>query len=364
MVKKLDRKGVVVGNKLNKKMHSIAKMHRLVSSKNSSPIQEVVDTISDESSHSMVEENQLLSSYTSDTVYRLRYDNMNYDYISPAITRLLGFSVEEMKQINFRSLIVETKLVTDGLKVVNSFDELEKHRRDGDINKWQADYLIRTKTGHKIWVSDISYPWFDKEGKIIGSVGSLRDITERVKAEEEMRKEFDKLANVDALTGLHSRNEFFNELDKELKRIDRSDEQVSILLIDLDHFRTINDDYGREIGDVMLTEVTHIIQECLRDTDLPCRLGGEEFGVLLPDTSSNGAFWVAERIREAVMKHNFDIGRDLGVIKCSVSIGVATAIASEDKHSSDLYKIADTRLYIAKHTGRNQVSVDEIFQTH
>lgn len=325
-----------------------------------------VDVLQNVSSEleTLEEENQLLLSYSSDTVYRLRYKDMRYDYISPAITRLLGFSVDEMKQVNFRSLIVETKLVTDGLKVVSSFEELEKQRRDGDINKWQADYLIRKKDGHKIWVSDISYPWFDDEGNVIGSVGSLRDISDRVQAEEDMRKEFEKLANIDALTGLHSRSEFFNELDKELRRIDRSDEQVSILLVDIDHFRDINEKYGREIGDVLLTRITDIIRGCLRDTDLPCRLGGEEFGVLLPDTSASGAFWVAERIRETIAKSVFDTGRDMGSLSCSVSIGVATAEALDEKRSSDLYKIADTRLYIAKHTGRNQVSVDEIMQTH
>ena len=129
----------------------------------------------------MNNEIDLLTSYSSDTVYRLRYNSMTYEYVSPAIVRLLGFSPDEMKQINFRSLILETKMVSDGMKNVTSFNELEKARKKGNASKWQADYLMRTKNGRKIWVTDISFPWFDDEGNVIGSVGSLRDITDRKK---------------------------------------------------------------------------------------------------------------------------------------------------------------------------------------
>jgi len=132
------------------------------------------------------EEVDLLTSYSSDTIYRLDYRTMKYNYISPAVTKLLGFAPQEMKRINFRSLIVETKLVTNGLKKVSSFEELEAKRKQGDVGKWNADYLIRTKSGDKIWVSDISFPWFDSSGKVIGSVGALRDITDRVKVEQKL----------------------------------------------------------------------------------------------------------------------------------------------------------------------------------
>src|SRR5262249_42138215 len=125
----------------------------------------------------------MLTSYSTDTIYRLRYDTMQYDYISPSVERLLGFTQDEIKGMNIPSLILETRIVANRLKPVDSFDTLEAARRQGNVNKWQADYLMRAKDGRKIWVSDISYPWFDSAGAIIGSVGSLRDITERVEAE-------------------------------------------------------------------------------------------------------------------------------------------------------------------------------------
>jgi diguanylate cyclase (GGDEF)-like protein/PAS domain S-box-containing protein len=312
----------------------------------------------------MREEIELLTSYTSDTIYRLRYDTMSYDYISPSVTNLLGFAPAEIKKMNIRELILETRLVTNGLKTVESFEELEGKRKEGDVNKWQADYLMRTKDGQKVWVSDVSYPWFDESGKIIGSVGSLRDITDRVLAEAQIKEELAKVANTDALTGLSNRREFFHVLEREIKRMHRTNNDVSLLLLDIDHFKQINDAYGHDVGDKVLIEVSGIIKNSLRETDLPSRIGGEEFAVMLPDTPSEGAYWVAERIRMAILKHAFTLGHDKPPVNCTISIGVASASMGEEVDASGLYKLADTRLYIAKNTGRNQVSVDEILHTH
>jgi len=310
------------------------------------------------------DEIKFLTSYSSDTIYRLRYDTMNYDYISPSIVRLLGFTEEEVKRLNFRSLILETRIVTSGMKKVDSFAELEKRRKSGDVNKWQADYLVRTRDGRKIWISDISYPWFDEDGKIIGSVGTLRDITERIGVEEKVREELAKIAHTDVLTDLANRREFFTRLDGELKRINRTHSEVSVIIADIDHFKKVNDAFGHATGDQVLMEIAGVIKSCLRDTDLAARLGGEEFGILLPETPMEGAFWVAERIRLAIAKHNFTAGDKQMPLGVTVSLGVASATAGESLDCTELYKMADTRLYIAKNTGRNQVSIDEIDIMH
>lgn len=310
------------------------------------------------------EELKLLTAFSSDMVYRLRYDTMRYEYISPAVQRLLGFSSDEMRQINFRSLIVETRLITDGMHRIESFDGLEEARRAGDVNKWQADYLLRTKDGSRIWVSDVSYPWLDEQGNLIGSIGTLRDITDRVELERQAEQDLQELANTDPLTNLPNRQVFFAELDRELKRINRSGDEVSILLLDIDKFKAINDAHGHHIGDAVLMEVAMVIRECLRDIDIVARIGGEEFGVILPDTNTGGGLWAAERIRQSVAGHHFIVGTDQAPVTCKVSIGVASATMEDDRDSSELFKIADTRLYIAKQTGRNQVSVDEVLRTH
>lgn len=304
----------------------------------------------------------LLTSYSSDTIYRLRYDTMEYDYISPAVVSLLGYTADEIKAMNFRSLIIETRLITNGIKIVHSFEELERKRRQGDVSKWQADYLVRTKEGQEIWLSDISYPWLNKQGKMIGSIGCLRDITDRVQAEKSNQEELVRFAHMDPLTRLANRREFYNRVEAELKRIQRSRNDLSILMIDIDHFKKINDTYGHAVGDQVLIEVANLIQSCLRPTDLAARIGGEEFGVFLPDTAGEGAYYVADRICKRIGKQAIKIGAL--TISCTVSIGVSSSCIVDKSSCSQLFQVADTRLYIAKHTGRNQVSVDEIVQFH
>ncbi len=310
------------------------------------------------------DEVKLLTSYSSDTIYRLDYRSMKYDYISPAVTRLLGFTPQEMKRINFRSLIVETRLVTDGLQKVSSFEELEEMRKSGDVGKWDADYLIRTKSGERIWVSDISFPWFDDNGKVIGSVGSLRDVSQRVAIEQKLFTDVQELSSNDALTALPSKSAFFNSMDKELKRIRRTREELSVVVFDVDGLGTVNSQFGEGAGDMLIVELAKMIKDALRETDHIARIEGGCFAVMLPDTDVKGAYFVADRVRGEVNRRSFSFGGDKRAISCSVSAGVATTNYKESLTAADMYKLADTRLYIAKNTGRNQVSIDEIVQMH
>ncbi len=306
---------------------------------------------------------ELLTSYSSDTIYRLRYDTMRYDYISPSVQRLLGYTPEEMHEMNIRSLILETRIVNDTLKPVESFGALEETRKRGEVNKWQADYLICTKDGREVWISDVSFPWYDDKGAIVGSVGSLRDISDRVEAEARARTEIQRMASTDILTNLANRHRFFTRLEDELKRIKRNRDDLAIMLIDIDHFKKINAEHGYYIGDTVIKGVAGIIASCLRETDTGARIGGEEFGVILPETPAAGAFWVAERIRAGIEKHDFP-SESTRPIHCTVSIGIASARFDEHADAVTLYKSADTRLYIAKSTGRNQVSMDELMELH
>ncbi len=314
--------------------------------------------------HELRDEIKLLATYSSDVVYRLRYDTMEYEYISASVERLLGYSAEEMKSTNIRKLILETRMVAEGMAQVKSFDRLESKRREGTVGNWQADYLIKTKGGKKIWVADISYPWFDDKGAIIGSVGSLRDITDRVEAEEHARGEVIRLAHTDAMTGLANRRAFFDRLDDEMKRVRRTRGELSILRLAVDHFKKTHDSYGHDIGDAVLIRLTQIMLGHLRETDFPARLGGEEFGIILPDTPMEGALEVAERIRENIASHAFFGTSGKEPITCTVSIGISGMAFNEEIDITHLYKAADLRLYIAKHSGRNQVSLDELVQVH
>lgn len=305
----------------------------------------------------------LLTSYSGDTVYRLHYGTMSYDYISPAVTKLLGFTPEEMKRINFRSLIVETKMVTNGMRVVGSFDELETMRQKGDVGKWQADYLMRTKDNGRVWVSDVSHPWFDENGQVIGSVGSLRDITDRVEVESSIREELESISQVDALTGLENRREFFRDLEREIRRVGRIGTELSLMLVNVDKFHELNTAFSVSAGEKVLVEVSQLLAGGLRETDMVYRLDGEQFAVVLPDTTVHGAVVAGDRLRRFIADHGFNLGVD-NDMQCTVSIGVASAIPGQEVDASALFKLADTRLYIALNSGYNQIAVDEVRHTH
>jgi diguanylate cyclase (GGDEF)-like protein/PAS domain S-box-containing protein len=310
-------------------------------------------------------EAHLLADYSSDTIYRLRYSTMHYEYISPSVVKLLGFTPEEMQRIDLRSLILETRLIADGMKKLTSYEGLEAKRKRGETRRWQADYLMRTKEGEKIWVTDVSYPWVDEKGRVIGSIGSLRNITGRVKAEEQAREELVRLSHSDALTGLSSRREFFRRLEHETKRLQRTDGDLSVLLIDIDHFKKVNDTYGHDIGDAVLADIARIIRMAVRETDVPARVGGEEFAVILTDTPSSGAYWVADRICKRIAEHSFfaDAMRKVP-LRCTVSIGIAAKDLDGMHDAAGYYREADTRLGLAKTMGRNQVSMVEQVRVH
>ncbi|MEW6038795.1 MAG: GGDEF domain-containing protein [Pseudomonadota bacterium] len=171
---------------------------------------------------------------------------------------------------------------------------------------------------------------------------------------EELNAELHQLASFDALTRIHNRRAFEDLAGDELARARIRREPVSMLMIDIDHFKQINDRFGHVAGDVALRRTAEIMANCLRRMDLFCRYGGEEFCALLPATSRNEAIAIAERLRIAAMEAHLSYGET--PIPLTVSIGVACI----DQPPFDLIAMkqhADRALYIAKHTGRNRVAV-------
>lgn len=159
----------------------------------------------------------------------------------------------------------------------------------------------------------------------------------------------------DGLTGLFLRRYFVDRLKNEMKRAARYDRCMSLLMIDLDFFKKVNDTYGHMVGDRVLRDVGSIIKNGLREIDIPCRYGGEEFAVLLPETNCLGAIVVAERLRKIVERDSFEVGGGV-TIKLTLSIGVASF--PDDANLPDfLLAKADKMLYKAKREGRNRTIV-------
>lgn len=163
-----------------------------------------------------------------------------------------------------------------------------------------------------------------------------------------------ELAVTDQLTGLHNRRYMVSQLEALVRRAGRGGEPVASLLIDIDHFKKINDGYGHDVGDEVLREFAVRLASNVRAVDLPCRYGGEEFVVVMPDTSIVDAERIAERIRLHVAGSPFRVMGGAELLSVTISIGVAATNGSGDKPEA-LLKRADEAVYEAKASGRNRV---------
>ncbi len=186
----------------------------------------------------------------------------------------------------------------------------------------------------------------------------LRDELQRAnRALRQANKALKKLLITDEKTKLHNYRFFKERIVEEFKRASRYGNPLSCIMIDLDHFKEINDTLGHHIGDRVLEEFGRILTDQARETDLVVRYGGEEFIVLLPHTDARRAMTVAERIRRATSSRTFTA--DEAPLKLTVSCGVATYPTNpEIRDEEDLVRTADEALYAAKHAGRNRTEAD------
>ena len=204
------------------------------------------------------------------------------------------------------------------------------------------DYRIVRPDGTVREVHGRRYGHVDEQGRVTRLFGTIQDITERKRHELKLQR----LATHDPLTGLANRRMFDERLHDEMARAVRDPAPISVVLFDIDHFKAINDEHGHPTGDRVLAEIAGRLREHVRDGELLARLGGEEFGWILPGARRDGAFRAAERARRAVADTPIE---GIGV---TVSGGVATADRPEGLKA--LYRHADQALYQAKERGRNQ----------
>ena len=170
-----------------------------------------------------------------------------------------------------------------------------------------------------------------------------------------------ELALTDELTSLYNRRYFFDRLSEEMKRSRRFGHGISCILLDIDHFKKVNDTYGHQAGDIVLQNVSTAVRDSCREIDIVARYGGEEIVVLLPGTDLKGSYTVAEKIRETVedMKNRVD---DDITVPVTVSLGVASFTSDDLRKLTDMKQIiqyADSALYRAKEKGRNVVEISE-----
>ncbi len=260
-------------------------------------------------------------------------------YANKAFTELTGYSQKEVLGKNPRIL------QSDGTD-----EETRAIIRHGLEQKIPVRVTIRnySKTGDEYWLDLSILPLKNSEGVATHFVSIQRDITEQKKVE----KKLEILSRTDSLTGLLNRRSFDEIAENELSRFKRSGEVYSLLMLDIDHFKEINDEYGHATGDIAIQAIAQSCASNLRLYDKMARIGGDELCILLPCTDKNTAFTIAEKLRKIVS--SISITTENEDISPTVSIGVAEIENTDLDYAAPL-KRADENLYKAKGSGRNRV---------
>ncbi|MDO8142877.1 MAG: diguanylate cyclase [Candidatus Brocadiales bacterium] len=243
---------------------------------------------------------------------------------------------------------------------------------------FEMEYRLRRHDGQYRWIFDRGVPFKGPDGQFAGYIGSCIDVTEKVEAREylqkihrklellvnertaelqrkqkeleELNKALAKQAITDALTEVYNRQKFHEMLIQEAKESRRYNTNLSLIMLDIDHFKLVNDTHGHQAGDAVLKEMAKLISENIRDADLLARYGGEEFMILTSHTDRESAFALAEKLREKVRTAKFD-----GALHITCSFGV-TQFHDRDTTDSFLKRIDDA-LYKAKNNGRDRVEM-------
>jgi diguanylate cyclase (GGDEF)-like protein len=249
------------------------------------------------------------------------------------------------------------------LSLVHPDDRLNAENMVHDLrsggNGGLLECRVRNKDGDFVWVEANLRPVRDPAtGAAVGILNMVRDIAKRKKIELELKEAnaaLEAMSLSDALTHVANRRRYDQCLSDEWRRAMREKSPLSLLLLDVDWFKSFNDTYGHPCGDACLKQIAEAAQDVVfRPSDLVARIGGEEFAVILPNTPEAGALEVAEQICSAVrhrrLPHNTN---PLGWV--TISIGCSTLVPTDSLSASTLMRLADKALYTAKHGGRNQV---------
>ena len=291
---------------------------------------------------------RLLTEMSGDMVTRVGADGRRL-YVSPASTKLLGWAAEQLVGSRaLHSCNADDSLVTEAVL---------RDMGDGIGSDVSVTYRALHRLGHEIWIeANVRMTYDPDTGRSNGAVMISRDITARKTVEAGLKS----LATTDGLTGIANRRRLDEVLQSEWRRSAREGTALSIALIDVDLFKSYNDQYGHLAGDDCLRQLAQTLNTVFRRPgDLLARYGGEEFGAVLPSTEAPGAWDVAEAARDAVEKCGLiHDGNPLSKV-VTISVGVATAYPMPDRDVKEglelLLRTADKALYESKRTGRNQV---------
>lgn len=260
-------------------------------------------------------------------------------YVNDAFVRVSGYSREEV--IGKTPRILQTSCTDENARKTIREALEKKQAVRTTINNF-------SKSGQEYWLDICILPLKNKQGDITHFVAIQRDFTQH----KILAETLEKLSKLDSLTDLYNHRSFNDCSEVEFSRAQREHEIYSILMIDIDHFKKINDNYGHAIGDAALQHVAMLCKENIRSDDIVARVGGEEFCMILPNTSKNVALSIAEKLRHVLTISPLVTGNN--TIPMTISIGSAE-LHHDDINHKDIIERADKALYLAKNNGRDQV---------
>ncbi|MDZ7831349.1 MAG: PAS domain S-box protein [Desulfobacterales bacterium] len=263
---------------------------------------------------------------------------------NPAATEILGYRPEEAIGQDLHEMLAPERYHEAVKSNLPAFLETGW----GNLVGKKLELSALNKNGHEIAVAlTLSAVFLQGQWH---AVGVLRDITEQ----KNMEKDLTRLADTDDLTGLFNRRVFLERLAHEISRCKRYGKAAVLMMLDLDHFKKVNDTYGHAGGDMVLREFARILMETVRETDVSGRMGGEEFAVLLPETTIDAAMPVARRILHLIRESAVVI--DGEEIRFTASIGLAQ-VHADDTHPEPMLARADAAMYQAKDKGRDRAEI-------
>jgi two-component system, cell cycle response regulator len=274
--------------------------------------------------------------------------------ISASVVRAASCAEAQNMLDDSVELVIASLSMSDGdpLRLLSQWRAKENLRQLPVLLMGEDGELARLAKGLELGANDYLMRPVDRNELLARVRTQLR----RKRLQEQLRNNYHRslsLALTDELTGLHNRRYLFAHLNELLGRVSDSNGQTAVMLFDIDHFKLVNDRYGHPAGDEVLRELAGRAVREVRSVDLVGRLGGEEFVVVMPETSLSGAVVVAERLRTAVADEPFVLQEDGTRLPVTVSIGIAVTGTDDDTQES-LLKRADDALYAAKRDGRNR----------
>jgi diguanylate cyclase (GGDEF)-like protein/PAS domain S-box-containing protein len=262
--------------------------------------------------------------------------------VNEVLCRLVGFSREELLGVGLPWPFWPPESLATSYEIRDAL--LARGLNVGATTPFEVPLMH--KDGKRFIAEVTVTPAVLPDGTFLGWVNTVRDVSERRDYELELQR----LATHDPLTGLANRRLFDQRLDQEMSDAVRHKRPLAVAILDLDHFKAVNDAHGHPVGDQVLNAVAERISGGLRKGDLLARIGGEEFGLILSEVLAAGALAAAERARRAVADRDFGVAGPL-----TVSVGVA--LRDDLRVSAEIYHHADQALYQAKREGRNRTAI-------